>query len=411
MTNTQQIGPLVLPGPPRHPGRPGGRPDPGSPRRPRGCCAAAAGASPLLAARRLADNPQAAFRSVTRARAGRLPRHRRWPACCRRSNATTATPAPTALSNVLLDGFTAAPVCGNNVNCTAAGGVPRPLVAGPGTAPAIPGHAAAASARAAERAAAAGRRPRLLMPGSGGPRRRRRAPATPEPRCGPAPAQGPAAGTAARIRTTASMSCARPAGAGGARPVRARPPAVVGPRPTTCSATTRRTARSRSRARPARPRPARRRRLCTCRPLLVKVNSSATLERVRTFLATHATAVRVGHRAADVRRGGPGPGWPSPTPCERLIYIAVALTLLVAGLQPRGVRRRQPGGAQAAVHAAAGDRHADADALPGRAAEAVLPLVAATVVAAGSPTASRADGRQDGAGRHARCRSQATPTT
>jgi hypothetical protein len=79
------------------------------------------GGATLLAARRLADNPKAAFRSVTglvlavflgTVVAGLLPA----------ANATTATPRANALSNVLLDGFTAAPVCGNNVNCTGGDG-------------------------------------------------------------------------------------------------------------------------------------------------------------------------------------------------------------------------------------------------------------------------------------------------
>jgi len=74
-------------------------------------------ASSLLAARRLADSPRAAFRSVRglvlavflgTLVAAFLPF----------ANSTTATPRANALSNVLLDGFMPAPVCGNNVNCT-----------------------------------------------------------------------------------------------------------------------------------------------------------------------------------------------------------------------------------------------------------------------------------------------------
>ena len=75
------------------------------------------GAAPVLAGRRLADNPKAAFRSVSGVVlavflgtmvAALLPA----------IQATTATPSATALSNVLLDGFTLAPICGNSVNCT-----------------------------------------------------------------------------------------------------------------------------------------------------------------------------------------------------------------------------------------------------------------------------------------------------
>jgi hypothetical protein len=87
------------------------------------------GASTLLATRRLADNPKSAFRSVTglvlavflgTIIAGLLPA----------INSTTATPSAKSLSNVLLDQFTAAPVCGNNVNCTGGGGDGGP--GGPG---------------------------------------------------------------------------------------------------------------------------------------------------------------------------------------------------------------------------------------------------------------------------------------
>jgi hypothetical protein len=71
----------------------------------------------LLAARRLADTPRAAFRAVSglvlavflgSMLGGLMPT----------INDTTATPSATALSNVLLDTFTYSPVCGNGVNCT-----------------------------------------------------------------------------------------------------------------------------------------------------------------------------------------------------------------------------------------------------------------------------------------------------
>jgi cell division protein FtsX len=79
------------------------------------------GASTLLAARRLADNPKAAFRSVTglvlavflgTVVAGLLPT----------VNATTATPSANALSDVLIAPFTLSVICGNTVNCN--GGIP-----------------------------------------------------------------------------------------------------------------------------------------------------------------------------------------------------------------------------------------------------------------------------------------------
>jgi hypothetical protein len=78
------------------------------------------GAAALLAARRLADNPKGAFRTVRglvlavflgTVVAGLLPA----------VNSTTATPSAKALSNVLLDGFTPGPICGNSVNCSGSG--------------------------------------------------------------------------------------------------------------------------------------------------------------------------------------------------------------------------------------------------------------------------------------------------
>jgi hypothetical protein len=94
------------------------------------------GASSLLAARRLADNPKAAFRTVTglvlavflgTVVAGLLPA----------VNATTATPSANALSNVLLARFTLSPICGNTVNCSggAPGGYTREATKGPENAP------------------------------------------------------------------------------------------------------------------------------------------------------------------------------------------------------------------------------------------------------------------------------------
>ena len=77
----------------------------------------------LLAARRLEDNPKAAFRSVSglvlavflgTMLAGLMPA----------INDTTQTPSATAMSNVLLDTFNYSPVCGNEVNCSGTGNPP-----------------------------------------------------------------------------------------------------------------------------------------------------------------------------------------------------------------------------------------------------------------------------------------------
>lgn len=78
-------------------------------------------ASSLLAARRLADTPKAAFRAVSglvlavflgSMLGGLMPT----------INQTDASPTATALSNVLLDTFYYSPVCGNDVNCSGGDG-------------------------------------------------------------------------------------------------------------------------------------------------------------------------------------------------------------------------------------------------------------------------------------------------
>jgi ABC-type antimicrobial peptide transport system permease subunit len=90
---------------------------------------ASRGAAPLLAARRLADNPRAAFRSVSglvlavflgTVVGGLLPAVEH----------TVASPSASALSNALLDGFTSAPVCGDDANCNGAFGVSGNQLAG-----------------------------------------------------------------------------------------------------------------------------------------------------------------------------------------------------------------------------------------------------------------------------------------
>src|SRR5215467_736435 len=87
------------------------------------------GTSSLLAARRLADNPKAAFRSVSglvlavflgTIVAGLLPA----------IESITASPHARAMSNVLLDGFVGSPICGNNVNCTGRGPGPNGVPGG-----------------------------------------------------------------------------------------------------------------------------------------------------------------------------------------------------------------------------------------------------------------------------------------
>jgi hypothetical protein len=90
----------------------------------------ASGPAPLLAARRLADNPKLAFRSVSglvlavflgTAVGSALPA----------VEYTTATPRASALSNVLIDEFSSAPVCGTDANCTGGSAGPANPLAGP----------------------------------------------------------------------------------------------------------------------------------------------------------------------------------------------------------------------------------------------------------------------------------------
>ena len=117
--------------------------------------------------------------------------------------------------------------------------------------------------------------------------------------------------------------------------------------------------------------------------LLVKVNSAATLERVRTYLVTHTpqsasgTAPRTFGEAVQARQG-------VAATVQRLVYIAVALTLVVAGCSLAVavggslVERKRPftllrltGTPTSTLYRVV-------------LLEAVLPLAAATVVAAGT---------------------------
>ena len=65
--------------------------------------------------------------------------------------------------------------------------------------------------------------------------------------------------------------------------------------------------------------------------VLVKVNSAATLERVRTYLVTHTAQSASGTAPRTFGEASPGAREASPLTVQRLVYIAVALTLIVAG--------------------------------------------------------------------------------
>ena len=122
--------------------------------------------------------------------------------------------------------------------------------------------------------------------------------------------------------------------------------------------------------------------------LLVKVNSPATLERVRTYLVTHTplsasgTAPRTFGEAVQARQG-------VAQTVQRLVYIAVALTLVVAGCSLAVavggslVERKRPFTLLRLTGTPTSTLYRVVF------LEAVLPLVAATVIARAPPTASR----------------------
>ena len=117
--------------------------------------------------------------------------------------------------------------------------------------------------------------------------------------------------------------------------------------------------------------------------VLVKVTSQATLERVRTFLVTHTplsasgTAPRTFGEAVQAREG-------VAATVQRLVYIAVALTLLVAGcslavtIGGSLVERKRPFTLLRLTGTATSTLYRVVF------LEAVLPLAAATLVAAGT---------------------------
>jgi ABC-type antimicrobial peptide transport system permease subunit len=291
-------------------------------------------ASSLVAARRLADNPRAAFRSVRglvlavflgTLVAAFLPF----------ANSTTATPSANALSNVLLDGFMSAPVCGNNVNCT--GGQEGSF--GPGDAPASQPTAAQAIALEGLPPKAGAQLVRQLRtyqgatvfplysapqaagqggpggPGKGGPGGGNGSGGPPG---GPKGFGGNAIVSCASLRQLAVLGQCAP----GVKAVEADTSNLIQSDNPLYS-----TEAIAGRSSPAVSDNFSRLYL---QAVLVKVNSPATLERVRTFLVSHTaqsasgTAPRTFGEAVQARVA-------VGTTVQRLVYIAVALTLLVAG--------------------------------------------------------------------------------
>src|SRR5580692_2426707 len=329
------------------------------------------GAPSLLAARRLADNPKAAFRSVSglvlavflgTVVAGLLPA----------IESVSATPSAHALTNVLLDGFTSAPVCGNTVNCSGSTGVngPQPgetalqqRIALEGLPPAD-ATALLTGLRAFRGAAVI---PIYSLPQSGS------VPSGPGGNGGPGPGSGgPGNGviSCAGLRDLAVLGqCAT-----GRTFVVVPSSNLFGDNPHYTTQPI---------ASPSSPAATVSVSHLYLQALLVKVNGPATLERVRTYLVTHTpqsasgTAPRTFGEAVQARQG-------VAVIVQRLVDVAVALTLIVAGCSLAVavggslVERKRPftllrltGTPTSTLYRVV-------------LLEALLPLVAATVIAAGT---------------------------
>jgi hypothetical protein len=322
------------------------------------------GASSLLAARRLADSPKAAFRSVSglvlavflgTVVAGLLPA----------VEAIDASSSARALSNVLLDGFTAAPVCGNNVNCTGGGGFNHPptalqqRIAQYGLPPSS-GAALLSGLRAISGATVI---PIYSLPPTSKPG---------QPGAVGPENDGPGNG--------AIMSCAglrQLAVLGQCAPGRA---AVVVPAGNLFDDNPQFSTQPIASA--SSPAASDNFSGLYLQALLVKVNNSATLERTRTYLVTHATLSASGTAPRTFGEAVQARAVVADT-VQRLIFIAVALTLVVAGCSLAVtvggslVERKRPftllrltGTPISALYRVV-------------LLEALLPLVAATLVAAG----------------------------
>jgi hypothetical protein len=265
----------------------------------------------------VADNPKAAFRSVSglvlavflgTVVAGLLPA----------VDSITATPSATALSNVLLAGFVASPVCGNNVNCT--GG----QQGGPGG----NGGPPATQSPKRQRLALEGLPPQAGARLLSELRAFRGATAIPV-YSAPQDANAVAPGGPGSPDNNAIIGCQ------GLREL-----AVLGqcaPGRTAVAVSTNNMLQSDNPLFSTQPIASASSPAASdnfgglyLQAVLVKVNSPATLERVRTFLVTHTsqslsgTAPRTFGEAVQAREG-------VAATVQRLVFIAVALTLLVAG--------------------------------------------------------------------------------
>jgi FtsX-like permease family len=345
------------------------------------------GASALLAARRLSDNPRAAFRSVRglvlavflgTALAGLLPA----------VESVTATPSAKALSNVLLDGFTAAPVCGNNANCTGSNGGPvpgNPLAQSSAQQQRIalqglPPHAAAALLRGLTAIPGATAIPIYAhpVPGQAG------AVTSGTGKSGPG-GQGRGPGQGGGLKGSGPspygvISCA------GLRELRVLGQCAPGRRAVVVQSANLfsdnphySTQPIASASSPAAAPDAGRGYL---QALLVKVDGPRTLERVRTYLVTHATQSASGMAPRTFGEAVQARAVIADT-VQRLIYFAVVLTIIVAGcslaVSVGGslVERKRPFTLLRVTGTATSTLYRVVF------AEAVLPLLAATVLAGG----------------------------
>ncbi len=287
------------------------------------------GASPLLAARRLGDNPKLAFRSVSglvlavflgTIVGGILPA----------VEATSASPRASALTNVLLDGFTSSPVCGNNVNCT--GGSTGPV------------NRLAGSSAQQQRIGLEGLPPRAaasLLSGLASIKgstvipiyseAQKRNTGSPGPGSGGAPGgSGPGSGVIGNGGGPGNgvISCAglqELAVLGQCAPGRA---AVVVPAGNLFDDNPRYSTQPIASA--SSPAASGNVSGLYLQAVLVKVNSPATLEKARTYLVTHATDSASGGAPRTFGESVQARASVADT-VQRLIYTAVLLTLIVAG--------------------------------------------------------------------------------
>ncbi len=290
----------------------------------------------MLATRRLDDNPRIAFRSVSglvlavflgTLLAGLLPAVDR----------LDAGPSARAVNSILLDGFTSAPICGNNVNCNGSSGG-----FGPGDTQAgasalqqriaiegLPPQAAAALLTGLSQISGATSVPVYSLPPSGsGSTGGGSGPGNTVNSTGPGSGGNVNGPGLAGLPPVAVISCAglrELAGLGQCAPgrgaVQIQAQNLFGDNPQFSTQPI---------ADAASPAASDKFTGLYLQALLVKVNSAATLERVRTYLVTHTaesasgTAPRTFGETIGARAG-------VAETVQRLIYIAVALTIIVAG--------------------------------------------------------------------------------